>query len=613
MTLVNTREAGQKVLTRLNDLKAGQSFVYDVETSGLDWRHNHAVGHVLTFGPRPQDTFYVPVRHAGGGNLPGCSIPTESDNWSGDTHPFEDALIKILNRPDAPTMVGHGLSFDLSFLHKLGFKGYVKCRDTMILAYLKNELRRSFSLDAVCRDERVTPKKGDELYARLAELFGGEPTRYAQMGNYWRIPATEKAAWDYAAGDGTSTFEVDIPLYAAMFEGDVNGRTLEQAFNVEMNLVPVLHRMRMRGIKVNEDRLQEILEITQREFDEGTKAIGGINVRSPIAMKKYFENAGVTNWPLTPKGKPSFLEWWLKTSEAGQKILYPRKRKTMIENSIIPTLERHLYKGRVHPEFHQTRDEEFGTKTGRLSCTAPNLFAAPGKRQADLGARWRSAFEPDHGEWKEGDHDACEIRVGAHYTGAKVWMDGFTADPPVDPHTAVATTLDMERTPAKIINLGIMMGMGISGLTHQLGGDETRAHAFLKQYFDGLPELKRFRDKARRVFASRGYVTTLAGRRVHLEERRKAYTAVNRLTQGGNADIIKQNMVEADAICEAHGEATINLSVYDSLSWQSSDDKLDADIMHAMKHPAGIEMRCPLSVSVGHGANWAKATFFEED
>jgi hypothetical protein len=95
--LINNWTMAEHVLRRLESCT---EYVYDAETSGLDWRHNHVVGHVFTFGPSPQDTYYIPVRHARGGNLQAdIQIPTRPDEWRGDVHPFEKEWIKRVTQP----------------------------------------------------------------------------------------------------------------------------------------------------------------------------------------------------------------------------------------------------------------------------------------------------------------------------------------------------------------------------------------------------------------------------------------------------------------------------------------------------------------------------------
>ena len=616
--LANDNDKLQEVLNRLRQC---DEYVYDAETSGLDWRVNHVVGHVLTFGPAPEDTYYVPIRHAGGGNAfdNKYAVQTE-DGWSPTQVPrWEDQLILEMSRGDK-VMIGHHLSFDLSMLYKLGFTARGAFRDTMVEAYLVNELRRSFSLDACCRDEQVEEKKGELLYEYLAEKFGGEAKR-DQMANYWRTDASDFIVHDYATGDGTSTWQLHNVLMQRILEDVYLGTNkdgvkgysnLEKVHEVESKLIPVLHNMRMRGIKIDENRLAEVYDKTNTDFEAAMEAIGNINVKAPTQVKKYFTDHGITDWPTTKLGNASFPEWWLEKTEPGQKIVAVRKNRTMLDSFLKPLMEKHLYNGRVHTEFHQTRDEHFGTVTGRLSNSGPNLTAVPGKRQGERGRFFRSIFIPDEGyEWDDGDFNTCEIRICAHYCRAKLWVEGYASG--VDPHTAVSEALGIERRYAKAINLGLMTGMGQTKLAAELGIGKKEGEAVLNRYFGGLPELKKFQRTSKQRFIRRGFMSTLLGRRLRLEDNRRAYTSVNRLTQGGNADLTKSKLVEMSAV----EEAQMLIPVHDSLGWQRPIGREDIrdEMVNIMERVDGVnsyvKMTVPMKVDIGSGLDWGTASFEE--
>jgi DNA polymerase-1 len=270
-----------------------------------------------------------------------------------------------------------------------------------------------------------------------------------------------------------------------------------------------------------------------------------------------------------------------------------------------------LHNGRVHTEFHQTRDEEFGTRTGRLSTTGPNMGAMPGKRQGELGKRFREIFIPDDGmEFTEADYNVCEIRICAHYCQARAWLDGFKAGK--DPHTAISDALGIQRRHAKTINLALMTGAGKGKIASELGLPLHEGMRVVEQYFDGLPELKEFQRQATRAFESRGFVSTLLGRRLQLANSSKAYTAVNRLTQGGNADIIKSAMVALDKVPNIE----TMLTVYDSTLFQHEKgfDQARANALQTIvdMKALGIDFSVPMRAEYGSGKDWGQATFTTE-
>lgn len=604
--LVNDNLVADMLLRRIKDT---YNIVIDVETSGLDWKHNHIVGYVITLGPSPDDTFYVPVRHAGGGNLASLSqVPSAATNWGGLMHSFELRLIPALINKH---LIGHNISFDLSFLSRVGYAPSGPITDTMVQAFLLDELRPSLSLDACCKTVGVQEKKGDELYKAIAARAGCKPDR-SSMAYFWQLPGNQHEVWDYACGDGTSTYQLwwqqSIDINSPYYSNSTREYTLEKVAKVEMELIPVLHSMSMRGVKINEWQLIDVTARIENDLKVASAAVGDINVRSPVQVQAYLEKNGVTDWPLTEKGSPSFPEEWLLKSPAGKNIVTVRKSRTLLDSFLKPIGGRYLYNGRVYPQLHQTRDESFGTRTGRMSITNPNLGAMPGKRQGELGKLFRSIFVPDDGMvFTEGDYAACEIRICAHYCKAKAWVDGFNSG--VDPHTSVANSVGIIRRHAKTINLAIMTGSGKRAIAEKLGLSYEEGSRIVDQYYAGLPELKDFQKKSGRHFEARGFVSTLLGRRLQLEDSSKGYTAVNRLTQGGNADIAKERLVAMSHVPNIQ----LSLSVYDSVLFQHEPGSPMKDMaLKVMADMTNIGLEVPMKVDYGSGSNWGEASFSEE-
>lgn len=609
--IVNKPETVAYLLRRLEDAK---EIVVDVETSGLHWLTNHIIGWVLTDGPGPDDSFYVPVRHISG-NLPSSEqVPMLSTSWNGSVHPVEAEIIKVLH---GKKLVFHHGAFDMAFMHRVGWRPSGPIEDSMVAAYLIDELRPSMSLEDCCYEEKVQAKKGKQLYDAISAKMGC-PADKTSMGYMWQMPADHPDVIDYSCGDGTSTWQLMEVLRKKMaepyYKSSQTEYSLKRVAEVEFALLPILHKMSMRGIRVDEERLEQLIEEMGTEYEQAMEKVGSdMNVRSPIQVKAYFEKQGVTDWPLTEKGAPSFSERWLSTTEAGQAIVAVRKNRTLLDNFLLPMKNRFLRSGRVHTNFHQTRDMEYGTRTGRLSTTDPNLGAMPGKRQGALGRRFRSIFVPDVGmEFTEADYATCEIRICAHYCGARAWVNGLLNG--IDPHTSISQEIGIPRKVAKTINLALMTGAGKEKIAMELasqGVESKDAYVFVDRYFNGLPELQTFQKQSTRVFRDRGFVSTLLGRRLQLAEPRKAYTAVNRLTQGGNADCIKAAMVNLDGL-----KAQTMLTVYDSALFQheKGDKKAALEAVRTMVNlPAmGISLEVPMRAEYGSGANWGEATFKEE-
>ena len=469
-------------------LSKADRVVIDVETNGLDWKTNHIVGYVFTFGPAPEESFYIPVRHATGNN----SEPTSVRNM----------IISHQTRPRH--WIGHNLAFDLGFLTKEGIELNGTFEDTMINAALLDEFRRSFSLESCAREAGVQAKLADEIKEHIERTFG-QSFGKNYMGQYWKLDAQDKVAIDYATGDGTTTWQL-----AEMQAEWLEDQDLGVVHDVECKLIPVLNRMTMRGIRVDEERLHKLKAIMEHRIVNANHDLGReLNVNSGAQIRKYLEDHGVTNWPTTPAGNPSFPEEFLLSNEPGQKIIKVRKAKRMLDAFIQPIIDRHLYKGRVHSTFNQLRGDEYGTVTGRLSSSNPNLQQVP-KRDVGNGVLFRSIFVPDEGMvWGSADYSQCEPRLLAHYSKCKVLIGGYPQTPSVDAHTAVAQAANIDRQSGKRLNQALLTGAGNKKAAMMLGKPMDEAMRIVNDYFKAMPEIRDLQKVAANAMRDRGFVRSI--------------------------------------------------------------------------------------------------------
>lgn len=630
----------QLVMNRLADEK---NRVFDSETSGLDWRHHHIVGYVVTFSPDPRDSYYVPFRHLGNANVGGRNGPPTKDGWDGKLAPGERELITALDKPGT-TMCGHNMAFDLKFLSRVGFKFRPRVEDTMINEPLLDELVGRYSLEACCQRHKVQSKKSSEIKAHIRQLFP-EVTK-DEMGHYWRLAGDDRVAVEYACGDGTSTWQ----LRDAQMK-ELEAQELMRVWDVESRLIPVLARMMVRGIKVDEARLDWLLD----ERAKGSPAYKVVqllnafppdfNERSPIDVRAWMERHGETGWPMTapsktfPNGQPSFTADWLEKSEAGKKIVDLRKLTNLRNSFILPLKERHLWNGRVHTTFNQLRGDEYGTVTGRLSSSEPNMQQVP-KHDEELGRLFRSAFVPDFDWWGERDYSQIEPRLLAYYTRAKALLDAYRTDPNTDAHMAVSKAINAAKIASgemdaaalkkyrndigKRINQTLVTGGGKGVLVSKYKVPADQVDKAWNDYFRAMPEIRPFQKRAAMRMRQRGYVIDLLGRRARLNDPNFDYRATNRLLQCGNASILKDKMVAVDDYLESESKGgkrpacEVLLNCHDALSFQFDEsarrvyDHCKIIMEDFSSEQATIKLDLPIIVDQGEGRNWATASYGEE-
>ena len=602
----------------LTRLKQARRVVYDCETSGLDWKRNHVVGHVLTFGPRREDSYYYPVRHLGGGNVGDGNTPRTSDSFSGVGSSYDDEIVRALDRPELEVVM-HNAAFDLKFLYRLGLRFNAKYQDTMLNQVLLNEWQPSVSLEACCKVFKIQGKELG-LYDHIREMIPEARTATDKqvMGYYWRLAGDDPIAVEYAEQDGCSTWNL---LHKQLVELEI--QNLGLVHSIECKVIPVLARMMTRGVRIDENRLHEVKSIIQTKKKEAREALPTeFNSRAPSQVRKLMENNGKTDWPMTaptkafPNGQPSFSEQWLVKSDIGKHIVNLRKYENLENSFINPMIETHLFKGRVYPEYHQLRGDEYGTVTGRLSSSNPNLQQI-NKRNKELGQLHRSIFVPDEGmEWGSADYRQMEPTLLAYYSRCQALLDGYRADPPIDAHQVVANMTGMDRETGKRINQTLITGGGKGVLVSKYGVDPTKVDEYWRIYFEKMPEIKTLQRQASNKMAQRGFVISLLGRKCRLNDPKKNYVGLNRLLQTGNADCLKLKLVEVDDYLRSEGDDKCNIltNVHDAIDFQFHPDYKGIynealKIMTNFGPGDLIKLDVPVGVDHKEGKSWAEATY----
>lgn len=605
--LIETATEAEVIIRRLKD-PTTKRVVYDSETTGLEPRTDKIVGHVFTFGPTPDDNYYVPVAH---GDPPSGNIANAAK--------FHKALHKVASTRRDLHWAGHNFMFDLRFLWMTGIEIVGTLEDTQVNEPLLDEFVRAYSLAESCARRGVKDKKGEALYQHLANLFGGAPER-SQMGNFWRLPGNDPVGVDYALGDGISTW-----LLANAQAEALEAQNLGRVHLQEKRITRVLYRMMKRGVRVDWDELDRVEEQVDKMLAAASKKLPeDFNSKAPSQVKALMEKHGHTNWPLTPTKKPQFNEEWLKTTPIGRDIITVRKYKTLGTSFIQPLRNDHRwFDGRIRCNYYQMASDDYGTVTGRFSCTLPNLQQVP-KRNKELGLLFRRVFIPEKGSrWLSADMSQCEPRLLAHYSEARVLMQGYLASPFVDCHASVTREAGFEqmlsipfkeaREYGKRLNQSLITGAGKGKIIEMLGSD--RGAEIYDRYFEVMPEIKDLQRASSRKMERQGYVTSFLGRRARMESRSKSYLAINRLLQVGNADLMKESMADMDEYFEAEGDVVSILNtVHDAVDLnvpEGAEAIADHGLGFMCQYGPGrrFQLDVPMAIEYRYGRNWSEATY----
>ena len=275
--------------------------------------------------------------------------------------------------------------------------------------------------------------------------------------------------------------------------------------------------------------------------------------------------------------------------------------------------------GRIHSDFQQTI-----TATGRLSSANPNLQNIPVR--TELGREIRQAFQANAAQGAQligADYSQIELRVLAHASKDEGLIEAFLNDE--DIHTATAAkvysigqesvTREMRDT-AKMINFGIIYGMGEFGLSSRTGLSRSDASEFIETYYQKYPGIKMWQDQTLENTRKNGYAETLLGRRrylpgiLHRNFQVRTATereAINMPIQGTAADIIKVAMIQLHAeLQEKKLSSKMVLQVHDELIYECPKNEVEIiKEMLARIMPSSLDLAVPLKVDLKQGTTWA--------
>jgi DNA polymerase I len=594
-------------ITKVKDLPTrlqGATVYFDTETTGLDKLDDKPFMLLMSTGPK--ERYAV--------------------EWS-------SAVAKYLN--DVLSKIKLGVFHHAKYDGHMFLNGGVNpdiwydlpIHDTYICEALLDEHRFTYGLDDLGLEYFNITKRSGELYAWLAVKFGGKADK-SQMRNAQYAPRELVA--HYGMGDLDLTerlFKRQIPL--------MKKEELEEVRALEMDALKALLEMERRGVYVNmarvgevENQLQERFTITQKSMID---IVGfPVNPRSPLQMVDAFNKLGL---PIsyTKADNPSFNKEVLSLLDHPfiDTLQESRTIKTLLDTFINGSIKGHNRSGYIHTDFNQTRGDEHGTGTGRLSSTDPNLQQIPNPKRAETALQkevvtWvRSLFYPERGHlWCSGDWEQFEFRMFAHYTKDPNLIAQYHKDPKTDFHQALADIVGKTRDKTKRINLGLVFGMGDGKLAQELKLPYTReighngkeylkpgpeAEALFNDYHGRFPYARKFLKMASNMAKQRGYVKTLYGRRIRFPGGLSTHKAGGLVFQGSSADIMKKKCKEINDRFRKT-DVLFNLVVHDEFCASTPKEIAEETRMEIKRIMEDVpELRVPILADVNLGVDWSQA------
>jgi len=631
MQMNKAKELAWNIPTEYPDLTGYKQIAIDLETCdpnlttlGPGWvrKDGYVVGVAVAAG---DSEWYFPIRHANGHNLD----PKITMRW----------LKKQMATPDIDKIM-HNATYDLGWLRAEGVEVQGRIIDTMITGAVVDENRFSYSLNNLGRDY-LEERKNEKLLREAAADWGLDPK--AEM---YKLPP--EFVGRYAEQDAGMTLRLWNRL-----KTELDGQDLWNIWHLETSLIPMMVDMRMLGVRVDLDgaeKVKKYLKSKTKELKAEIKRQTGIDIEpwAAASVAKVFDELGLP-YPRTkgtqddrqesflPQGNPSFTKQWLSAHDHPMaKMIVKLREYDKADSTFIDTILRHEHNGRIHCEFHQLRSDDGGTVTGRFSSSNPNLQQIPA-RDPEMKKLIRGLFIPEEGsKWGSFDYSSQEPRLLVHFAASlggahrhemvdTIVDEYHNGD--VDLHQMVADMAGISRKEAKVVNLGIMYGMGKAKLADQLGISTDQAAVLLDTHQSKVPFVKGLAEVASQTADKYGQIRTLLGRRCRfhlwepktfgynkplpLEEARKeygmvlrrafTYKALNKLIQGSAADQTKKAMQD----CYAEGLVPM-LTVHDELCFSVESDEQGRRIKEIMETGLSNVLKVPSKVDAELKDNWGE-------
>ena len=586
---------------------------WDTETTSLETHLAELVGIGCCWGNSDTDIAYIPLAHSSGTQL-------------------DKELVLLTLKPilesDRYPKAFQNAKFDRLVLHHQGIKLAGVVFDTMLASYVLNP--------------EMTHNLGD-----LSERYGLEiaAKSYKDLG----IPKGKTIAdldiavvADYCGLDAYATYYLVDKLKAELAKYPKLEKLLKE---VEQPLEPVLATMENTGIRLDTEYLNSFSKQLNKDLEKlerETYAAAGeeFNLSSPKQLSVIlFEKLGLD----TKKSRKTKTGY-----STNQQVLEKlRGDHPVIDNMLeyrtlaklkstyvdaLPALVRKSTR-RVHTDFNQTV-----VATGRLSSSNPNLQNIP--IRTEFSRQIRKAFIPQEG-WLlvAADYSQIELRILAHLSQEPVLIDAYNNDK--DVHSVTARLLfdkdevtPQERRLGKIINFGVIYGMGAQRFSRESGFKADIGKQFIEKYRQKYARVFKYLEGVKKQAIALGYVNTILGRRryvnlisdrlkqlrgadpaaIELERLKYSYTdaqtlraAANSPIQGSSADIIKIAMIKLQDILQDY-KARLLLQVHDELVLEVPPQEwseLKPIIKSTMED--AVKLSIPLAVDINSGDNWMEA------
>ena len=585
--------------TMIDQLHKNGEFAFDTETTGLNPMTSDLVG--LSFAIKTGHAWYVPVGHTEGAQVS-----------------FSDGLTRLrpLFENKSINKIAHNANFDLMVLATAGIDVKALGFDTMIAAALCGY--RSIGL------KQLALQLFNQNMTEIKTLIGVGKKQITMA----EVPIEQ--AGPYAASDADFTWRLYENLKQEIQDHQADYINKE----VEIPLLPVIIEMQRNGMIIDKAALADMSEQLGTEVElikqATTSVVGGRELNLASNQQVADLLIGELGAPKTRKTKTG----WSMDANALEKIqespglddriyqiadaVLKFRELTKLKSTYVDALPllANPNTQRVHTSFNQV-----GSATGRLSSNDPNVQNIPVR--TELGRKVRKAFITDFANgWQflAADYSQIELRILAHLSQDPGLLEAFGNGEDIHASTARAmygvegVSADQRRI-AKILNFGVIYGLGPIGVARQTDLTRKQGQEFIDLYFGKYPGIRNYIEQAKQSARETGYAETVIGRRRYLPDINAGHpghraaaerVSVNMPIQGTAADVIKLAMINISNEMKIQKmQSKMSIQVHDELIFEIAPGELmEMQMMVTTMMPEAMDLTVPLLVEAKTGPTW---------
>lgn len=522
-----------------------------------------------------------------------------------------------------------------------------RIHDTLYLIFLRDPHAQSYALKpAAERFLGMAPVEQEAVRNWLVQKGIVKKNDKKWGGKISEAPG--KLVGAYADGDVIRTFKLFNFLYPSIVADD-----MLPAYNRERELMPILLQNEREGIRVNTKLLSQDAVTYRNSLDSADAWIRkrlqapGLNVDSDEELAGLLDKHGIVeNWVMTKTGKKSTAKKNLTVdmfndAKLAQVLGYRNRLNTCLGTFILPWLEVSSKNGLIHTNWNQVRQNKAdgfkqGTRTGRLSSNPnfqniPNDFDDKGdgykhpsfiKSALELPLMRKYILPDKNNIFLHRDYNQQELRILAHFEGGDLCR-AYNEDPGLDIHNFVrdaiarVTSRVLDRKAIKILNFGIVYGMGLEKLASGTKTTMEDAKIIKEAHRKGVPGVAKIEKEIRDLGRAGEPIVTWGGRLYFTEPPKEIkgrlqsfeYKLLNYLIQGSAADCTKQAIINYSKIKE---EGRFLVTVHDEMNISAPKNAAKREMKLLKEAMESVEFDVPMSSEGKGGVSWGELQKWKE-